>query len=59
MAVEIRELIIKAIVSDQPSNASKGVGPSIANGYGASNTELAVQVSIEKVLEIIRNKNDR
>ena len=58
MAVEIRELIIKAIVADQANGPGNGQSSGSGNSTG-SGAEKSLKLSVEKVLEIIRNKNER
>jgi hypothetical protein len=56
MAVEIRELIIKATVD--PGNAAPAAGA----GDGGSNSspgEEMIKTCVEKVLEILKEKNER
>lgn len=56
MPLEVRELVIKAtIVSDAAAAAGQGGGSS---GAGGSSAEL-VQQCVEKVLEILKEKNER
>jgi hypothetical protein len=54
MPVEIRELIIKATVSEENSKSP----PSTALVAGNSNQEI-IKICIEKVLEIIKEKHGR
>lgn len=56
MSLEIRELIIKAtIVPDGAANA----GPSASGNNGASPNEELINICVEKILEIINEKNVR
>jgi hypothetical protein len=52
MPIEIRELIIKATVSGEKSNTS-------ANGVGGKRSESSINEIVDKVLEIIKEKNER
>jgi len=57
MAIEIRELVIKATVQQETGGPSKPGGAGENNGVGP-NEEL-LQSCIEKLTEIIKNKNER
>ncbi|WP_165395990.1 DUF5908 family protein [Flavobacterium sp. J27] len=55
MAVEIKEIIIKAIVSSKaPSGAENSQGYS-----SASNNEIVIQECVDQVLKILKKKNRR
>ncbi|WP_157366546.1 DUF5908 family protein [Aquimarina agarilytica] len=54
MPLEIRELVIKASVGDRNSSASASSETS-----GGKNSETTVNEIVEKVLEIIKAKNER
>jgi hypothetical protein len=59
MAIEVRELVIKAtIVQD---NASPGTQPSTStqSGNASSSPERIVNLCVEKVMEILKTKNQR
>ncbi len=53
MPLEIRELVIKASVGDKKSGMSSNT-----NSEGKDN-ELNINEIVEKVLEIIKDKNER
>ncbi len=56
MPLEVRELVIKAtIVSEASASAGQGSGSS---GEGGGSAEI-VQLCVEKVLEILKEKNER
>lgn len=57
MPVEIRELIIKATVEQSGSAASGSTG----NGAGSNNSpgEDMIKTCVDKLLEIIKDKNER
>jgi hypothetical protein len=57
MAIEIRELVIKATVQQETGGPAKPGGAGENNGVGP-NEEL-LQSCIEKLTEIIKNKNER
>lgn len=52
MPLEIRELVIKATVGGEKSNAS-------SNSGGTNGNELSINEIVDKVLEIIKEKNER
>jgi len=52
MPIEIRELVIKADVSSEGGAAS-------ARGGSSTNKEEIIQEVVDKVLEVIENKNER
>ena len=56
MPIEIRELVIRASVSQEVSGGSNS-----SNDAGSSSTLAPdiVNICVEKVLEIIRDKNER
>lgn len=55
MPLEVRELVIKATVV--PDSASTG---GAASGQGeAPGSEAIIQACVEKVLEILKEKNER
>ncbi len=58
MPIEIRELVIKAtVVQDGASGAS--AAPSSATNNNVSSSEEIINTCVEKVLEIIKDKNGR
>jgi Family of unknown function (DUF5908) len=59
MPIEIRELIIKAEVA--PDNASGGPSGSntTAAGDGSHATETLIALCVEKVLQALKEKNER
>ncbi len=56
MPVEVRELVIKATVV-QDLASSEGNGGSQDNGVSAS--EELIKICVDKVLDIIKDKNER
>lgn len=57
MPIEIRELVIKAtVVQDGPSGAG-GANPS--SGNGVSPNEQMINLCLEKLNEIIKDKRER
>jgi hypothetical protein len=56
MPVEIRELVIKATVDS--GNASPAAGGS-GSGNNASPGEELIKTCVEKVLEILKERNER
>jgi len=57
MSIEVRELIIKATVQQETGGKSKPGGAGENNGVGP-NEEL-LQTAVDKLTEIIKNKNER
>ena len=53
MPVEVRELIIKATINQEPASAA---APQHADGQGQ---EEIIKICVEKVLEIIKDKHGR
>jgi hypothetical protein len=56
MPIEVRELIIKATIT-QDGNQGNSAGA--ANSGAAQGNEQLIKTCIEKVLEIIKEKNGR
>jgi hypothetical protein len=58
MPIEIRELIIKATVTgDENGRTSISAQPSLDNGQTAN--EQIINICIEKILDILKDKKDR
>lgn len=57
MPVEVRELIIKATIVQELGSTPNSASSSQNNGINAS--EEIVKVCVEKVLEILKEKNER
>lgn len=57
MPIEIRELIIKATIV-QDGNPGGGNSNAVANN-GVSPSEEVIKVCIEKVLEILKDRDER
>ena len=55
MPLEIKELIIKAVVGEEPQNSNTG---STGNKGGSIDPEM-MEVIVEKVLEILAKKAER
>jgi hypothetical protein len=57
MPIEIRELVIKATVEQSGSSGSASLG----SGAGTSNSssEEIINMCVNKVLEILKEKNER
>ena len=58
MPIEIRELVIKATVS-QNSTAAAQTTASTQSGNAASGNDQIINNCVEKVLEILKSKNQR
>ena len=57
MPIEIKELIIKTVVDNTAAAQNQQQGT--ANNQPADNKENLVNLCIEQVMEIIKNKNER
>lgn len=58
MAIEIRELIIKATVV--PEGSANATSQSATSGNGSvSQKEEIITTCVEKIIEILKEKNDR
>ena len=57
MPIEIRELIIKATIT-QDGNGTRTAGSGTADNATSANEEI-INVSAERILEIIKEKNER
>lgn len=58
MPIEIRELVIKATLEDQAS--AKGSGGNNRSAPNNTNSQqMLVNICVEKVLEILREKRER
>ncbi len=55
MPVEIKELVIKAVVSESNGSDNTNSGGSPEN----ASQETLVQLCVDRVLEILREKNER
>jgi hypothetical protein len=58
MPVEIRELVIKATVDSGGGSAAAGASGS-GGGTNASPGDELIKTCVEKVLEILKEKNER
>ena len=57
MPIEIRELVIKATVTEEPGS---GISPGISSSNNAvSEKEEIINNCVEKVLEILKEKMER
>ena len=55
MPIEVRELVIKATVSEDGAPASKGS----AAGSQESPGEEMINICVERILQILKEKNER
>lgn len=55
MPIEVRELVIKAVVTQDTSSGQSG---STSQGSGGSQEEI-IQACVEKVMDILKEKNER
>ncbi len=58
MPIEIRELVIKATVADG-NTGSVGIGSSVSSGNAVNVNEEVINACVEKILEILKDKNER
>ena len=58
MPIEVRELIIKANIVDDGKDAATSSGQTGTNTNVSANEEL-INNCVEKILEILKMKNDR
>ena len=58
MPIEIRELVIKAMVA-QPEGGSPGTGTGGAGNNNTSSSEEIIAACVEKILDILKEKNER
>lgn len=57
MCIEVRELVIKAtILQDDPGSPS---GRSATSSHNVSPNEQLINMCVEKVLEILKDRNER
>lgn len=54
MPVEIRELVIKTVVEEGTPDGQTGV-----QTQGNMQQDIIIQICVEKVLEILKDKNER
>lgn len=59
MPIEIRELIIKATVTPEGGDSSGGGNRSGSSDNDAAPGEAMINTCIERILEILREKNER
>jgi len=60
MPIEIKELIIRATVSDESEKSKdKPAAPSASSKTDSSNDEMIVSRCVEQVMEILAAKNER
>jgi len=57
MPIEVRELVIKATIAQEDSKGTNAVASSSNNGE--STREEIINICVEKILEILKDKNER
>ena len=57
MPIEVRELVIKATVNEDGTGGSQG--NATATGAEGSSTEQMINMCVERILEILKEKNER
>jgi proline dehydrogenase len=55
MPIEVRELVIKAVVTQDSAGGASGDAPQ-ANG---NSQEEIIQACVEKIMDILKEKNER
>ena len=58
MPIEVRELVIKATVQQSGSAGSSGASASSNNNAVSGNQEI-INLCVEKILEILKERNER
>jgi hypothetical protein len=59
MALEVRELVIKAVVVPEGASGGAPTGGAGAGNNDASPNEEMIKTCVEKVLDILKEKNGR
>jgi Family of unknown function (DUF5908) len=60
MSIEIRELVLKAVVvPDEAAAGSAGAGSTGTSNNNVSPKEELINMVVEKILDIIKEKNGR
>jgi len=61
MPIEIRELVIRAVVANEPAGATGDDedGAGVMRSTGAANTEEIVQECVRQVLRVLRKDHER
>jgi len=59
MTLEVRELIIRATVVQEQEGAGAGGGATSGSNNDISPNEEMISACVEKILEILKTKNDR
>ena len=55
MPIEVRELVIKAVVTQDGANGASGDAPQ----SNSNSQEEIIQACVEKVMDILKEKNER
>ena len=58
MPIEVRELVIKATVQQSNSTGSSGASGGANNNNVSGNQEI-INLCVEKILEILKHRNER
>ncbi len=59
MPIEVRELVIKATVEQEGGGANAGAGTASSGNNSVSPNEEMIKMCVEKVLEIIKERDGR
>lgn len=58
MAIEVRELVIKATVKQEIAPGNNPASPSTSNNSNSPSEEV-ITICVEKALEILKDKHER
>ena len=59
MPVEIRELVIKATITQDNAAGGPQASPATPSGNASSSNEQIINTCVEKIMEILKTKNQR
>jgi hypothetical protein len=59
MPVEIRELVVKATITQDNAAGGPQASAATPSGNAAASNEQIINTCVEKVMEILRTKNQR
>lgn len=59
MPIEVRELVIKAVIEQEGGSAASGRSAAGVSGNGITQQEETIKMCVEKVLEILRERDER
>ncbi len=59
MPIEIRELVIKATVTQEPGNNAGGSTTAAASNNAVTPAEELINACVDKILDILKNRHER